>query len=97
MEGLQSYYFVLFFLAALSFVFDFCYSVDKIKSVLCLFLIFVLSIFAGTRIGWSDQVEYALLYHSISPLPQYFIYRRIKESKLLFATKQQNDIVYHWL
>ena len=71
MEGLQSYYFVLFFLAALSFVFDFCYSVDKIKSVLCLFLIFVLSIFAGTRIGWSDQVEYALLYHSISPLPQF--------------------------
>ena len=70
--GQYPYYFLLFSLAFLSLVFDFRNSSGQTKLILCFFLVLVLALFAGTRVGWNDQEGYIWLYDRVPTLPLLF-------------------------
>ncbi|MDD4873773.1 MAG: EpsG family protein [Dehalococcoidales bacterium] len=72
-KGQYIYYFLLFFLICLSLFFDFRKNNGRTKLILYCFLVLILSLFAGTRIGWSDQEGYVWVYDMIPPLPAFLL------------------------
>ncbi|MFA5125318.1 MAG: EpsG family protein [Patescibacteria group bacterium] len=88
-RGWYIYYLFLFFLISLSLFFDFRKNSETKRLILYCFLVFILSLFAGTRIGWSDQEAYIWLYDMIPPLPVFlwgntFVQLRMEYLFLLF-------------
>ncbi|MGE0267508.1 MAG: EpsG family protein [Candidatus Omnitrophota bacterium] len=63
-------YHVLFaFLVGLSLFFDFHKTSRSLQQGLFFLLIILLSVFCGTRVGWSDQDGYMWIFDMVPPLP----------------------------
>ena len=70
-------------------MFDFCKTSRTAQSFLHFLLLVILALFAGTRVGWSDQDGYMWIFDMVSPLPvfisgQTFMEFRIEYFYLLF-------------
>lgn len=82
------YYLLFIFMVLLSFVFDFHKFSETSKHALHGLLVVVLSLFAGTRVGWSDQDGYKEIFDMVPPLPaflagEYYVQFRIEYFYLL--------------
>jgi hypothetical protein len=66
------YYLLFIFLVLLSFIFDFHKFSETSKHALHGLLVIVLSLFAGTRVGWSDQDGYMWIFDMVPSLPAFF-------------------------
>jgi hypothetical protein len=72
LSGQFPYYFLFGLIAIIAIFLDFIYKNKYVRSVVYISLIIILSLFAGTRLGWNDQGAYSWIYGTIQPLPNFF-------------------------
>lgn len=65
------YYLMLIFLMILSYMFDFQKIGNHTKLSLHGLLLVLMSLFSGTRVGWSDQDGYMWMFDMVPPLPTF--------------------------